>query len=343
MPKRQPSFNPEWTKEHEFIAKSCRDAFHGFCTLCRCEVDVSSQGKAAIDRHASTEKHKSNRPNATRYAAGSLDFDVENAVLKVYSHFSMSASRTAQLKEFCVFVEALRHVVTRWLSLLPSIDRILKYWKPLTSYFQSEGEEQCSQFLWKCFGEESIEVSETYSLFLSHILKVFSDTIEVLEAKSFSITCVFKLPPYLANKCVEDFLGFYERAKKYISERYDFSENSFHSKVAKLDLTTAVSYEEYSDAVQACNLKDIDMDGLYEEYAMVKASFTSPKMEGCHSEERLSETVFQSRCTTCESQEDQRLYFLHPMQQCTHRTSLFNDDICMEKREESSGCGQRQG
>lgn len=111
--------------------------------------------------------------NATRYAAGSLDFDVENAVLKVYSHFSLSASRTAQLKEFCEFVEVeecnlLRHFVTRWLSLLPSIDRILKYWKPLTSYFQSEGEEQCSQFLWKCFGEESVEVSETYSFPQSH-------------------------------------------------------------------------------------------------------------------------------------------------------------------------------
>lgn len=54
--------------------------------------------------------------------------------------------------------------------------------------------------------------------------------------------------------------------------------------MAKLDLTTAVSYEESSDAVQACNLKDIDMDGLYEEFAMVKASFTSLEMEGCHSE-----------------------------------------------------------
>lgn len=69
--------------------------------------------------------------NATRYAAGSLDFDVENAVLKVYSDFSMSASRTERLKEFCEFVEVeecnlLRHVITRWLSLLQSIDRLLK-------------------------------------------------------------------------------------------------------------------------------------------------------------------------------------------------------------------------
>ena len=36
-------------------------------------------------------------------------------------------------------------------------------------------------------------------------------------------------------------------------------------------------------------------------------------------------------------------YFLHPMQQCTHRTCLFNDDNCMEKWEESSWCGQCQG
>ncbi|KAJ4936137.1 hypothetical protein JOQ06_017661, partial [Pogonophryne albipinna] len=72
-----------------------------------------------------------------------------------------------------------------------------------------------------------------------------------------------QLTPDLAKKCEADFLVFYERAKKYVSERYDFSENSFHSKVSKLGLTTA---ESYSDAVQACSLKDIDMDGLYEEW-----------------------------------------------------------------------------
>ncbi len=38
MPKRQTSFNPEWTKEQEFISKSSRDAFHGFCALCCFEV-----------------------------------------------------------------------------------------------------------------------------------------------------------------------------------------------------------------------------------------------------------------------------------------------------------------
>ncbi|KAF3837928.1 hypothetical protein F7725_009696 [Dissostichus mawsoni] len=176
--------------------------------------------------------------------------------------------------------------------------------------------------LWKCFGEDGTEVSEMYFPFLSHILKVFSDCIEALEAKSFSITSVFKvmtelkgklkrrfkdtclgfavnnklkqLTPDLAKKCEADFIVFYERAKKYVSERYDFSENSFHSKVSKLGLTTAVSYGEYSDAVQACSLKDIDMDGLYEEYGMVEAILSSSEMEGCNSEERYLK-LFQSR------------------------------------------------
>ncbi len=37
-PKPQSLFNSEWTKEHTFISKSCRDAFHGFahCVAVKC-------------------------------------------------------------------------------------------------------------------------------------------------------------------------------------------------------------------------------------------------------------------------------------------------------------------
>lgn len=38
--------------------------------------------------------------------------------------------------------------------------------------------------------------------------------------------------------------------------------------------------------VQACSLRDIDMEGLYEEYGRVEAILSSLEMEGCHSEER---------------------------------------------------------
>ena len=259
--------------------------------------------------------------NATRHAAGCLNVDVENAVLKVYSHFSVSATRTAQLQEFCEFLEVsecnlLRHVVTRWLSLLPAIDRILKYWAPLRSYFRSLGQENCNKVVWKCFGDEgnSSDLAEIYFLFLSHTLKLFCESIEALEAKAFSVTSVFglmsdlhrklkmrhddhffghvantklrQLTPDQTRKCDADFTTFYARAIKYLGDRYDFKDSSLHSKISKLDLSSDVPFEEFSAAVQACKLKDINMDDLYEEYGTVKASLSSPEMTQAKSEER---------------------------------------------------------
>ena len=58
---RETSFNSEPSKEPESITTGSRDSVRGFCTLCRCDVDVSSQRKAAVERHAGTDKHKSSK------------------------------------------------------------------------------------------------------------------------------------------------------------------------------------------------------------------------------------------------------------------------------------------
>lgn len=259
--------------------------------------------------------------NTTKHAAGHLNVDVENIVLKVYSHFSISASRTAQLKEFCEYLETsdcnlLRHVVTRWLSLLPAIDRILKYWEPLRSYFRSLGQEKCNQVLWKCFGDDgnSSDLAEIYFFFLSHTLTLFCESIKALEAKAFIITSVFKLmsdlhgklerrhndhffgmavntklsqlTPDQKRKCDADFTTFYSKAMTYMEGRYDFDESSLHSKISKLDLSSEVPFAEYCTAVQACNLKDINFDDLYEEYGTVKDALSSEEMKQATSEER---------------------------------------------------------
>ena len=56
--------------------------------------------------------------NCVKYSINVLRVDVENIILKIYSHFSMSATRREELKQFVAAVdgewhELKRHVGTR--------------------------------------------------------------------------------------------------------------------------------------------------------------------------------------------------------------------------------------
>lgn len=112
-----------------------------------------------------------------------------------------------------------------------------------------------------------------------------SECTEALEAKSFCITSIYnlltnnqyerrlkdscfgftvnnklkELTPDLTRRCKAEFVEVYERALKYLRERYEFSEHSFHSQVAKLSLQHAVPFEQFCEAVKPCNV-DVDMD-----------------------------------------------------------------------------------
>ena len=159
--------------------------------------------------------------NTLKFALGNLNVDIENIVLKIYDHFSMSAKRRKTLKEFHVFVgtefhEILRHVPTRWLSLHPCIKRLLLSWKALSSYFLSRPAD-CSKQLLKLLmidNNESTEIPrliEMYLLFSQHVMEIFKSAVLELERNKTSTADVFIILTNLRNKlksrCDEEFFG----------------------------------------------------------------------------------------------------------------------------------------
>jgi len=73
--------------------------------------------------------------------------DVEEFVVDLYYWFDKSTKRKNELRSYCVFCDQeyrsiLKHVSTRWLSLEIAVDRSLRQFPSLKSYFLSEGEAQ---------------------------------------------------------------------------------------------------------------------------------------------------------------------------------------------------------
>lgn len=78
--------------------------------------------------------------NTVQHACDSLPIDVEVIVVKVYKYFYQYTVRVTALKEFCDFVNieykrVMAHANTRFLSLLPAIERILFLFEALKLYF----------------------------------------------------------------------------------------------------------------------------------------------------------------------------------------------------------------
>ena len=159
--------------------------------------------------------------NTLKFALGNLNVDIENIVLKIYSHFLMSAKRRKILKQFYTLVETefheiLRHVPTRWLSLHTCIGRILLSWKALSSYFSSRPTECCKQLLkLLIIDNESAEVPrliEMYLIFSQHVMEIFKLAVQELEKNETSTADVFIILANLRNRlksqCDEEFFGY---------------------------------------------------------------------------------------------------------------------------------------
>ena len=74
--------------------------------------------------------------NCMKRSADSLPVDLEVVLIKIFGYFQHYTVRVTKLKEFCESIDVeyknvLSYCGTRWLSLLPSLERILQIFQPL--------------------------------------------------------------------------------------------------------------------------------------------------------------------------------------------------------------------
>lgn len=125
--------------------------------------------------------------NCIKTSCDILPIDVEAFLVKIYSHFYIYTVRVEKLKEFCEFVNieyknVLGYSNTRWLALLPSLERILQIYKGLKSYFLSI--DKCPTLIKQYFNNP---VTEFWLFFVHNIAAFFHKAILVLEKEKISV------------------------------------------------------------------------------------------------------------------------------------------------------------
>lgn len=149
--------------------------------------------------------------NIAKKGCDILKCDVETFIIKVFGHFSVSSKCAEALNEIFDFIETqgdnlFRHVPTRWMSLLPAIENMLKCWPAIKSYFQSVGQEECPSLIWKYIddenGEKDYSEIEVYMLFLQNCLMIFEEAIKSLEKDELTAPELFDTMYSLRQKLI---------------------------------------------------------------------------------------------------------------------------------------------
>ncbi|KAG6922670.1 zinc finger imprinted 3, partial [Chelydra serpentina] len=237
--------------------------------------------------------------NTAKHGLKMLSYDVEHLVINVFNEFSSSDKNMSELKEFFDFMETeyseiLPHIFRCFLTLFTAVDRLLKNWPALKSYFVSKGEENVCFAIWAFLSEqehamsddETLTLPELYIYFVHNVMSQLNTTIKVLESDYMQVTELYttfntlrreiqnrqetglygrrvtqflkKLPPNQQNKFVGDAQRAYTRMVQYLEKWFDFSENSFYKLCAPLNMDRPLELDEL--CALATNL-DIQVDG----------------------------------------------------------------------------------
>lgn len=186
--------------------------------------------------------------NTIQTAADCLPLDVEAVVVKIYSYFYIYTVRVESFKEFCDFASVeyqrlLGYSKTRWLALMPAVERVLKLFPALKSYFLSI--DKCPSLI-KAFFEDAC--GELWLYFLHSQAAMFQATVLQIEGDSKTAVELHKALNQLRTK-VQDrlqqaFLPLSVRSRITSLEEQGEVRRGSVAEVAKKFYQTCTSYLE---------------------------------------------------------------------------------------------------
>ena len=129
------------------------------------------------------------------YLSWMTGFDVGDFLVDLFYYFDNSTKRLSTLKEFCDFCDQeyrkiLKHGATRWLRKELCIIRMLKQYKSLEAYFNSQNSSKSDKRLTRLKAYFEDNNTEVYLMFYQSVLPLFSNINKTLQSEEPKIHLV---------------------------------------------------------------------------------------------------------------------------------------------------------
>ncbi|KAL4091716.1 hypothetical protein QTP88_026364 [Uroleucon formosanum] len=255
--------------------------------------------------------------NAIKCATDCLPFDIECIIVKIYSFFYIYTVREEALKQFCEaagteYQKLLGYSKTRWLALMPAIERVLQLYVPLKKYFLSI--KKCPTVLKNFFECPTSElwlffVHSQSVTFHTAVLRIEGQNISAIEAakvinelranleeKLSSIFLPYSVRRLLSDlqkkgEVQEDYVksiawDFYKTTTEYLQQwtSYNQSELQIFKWVDLRKILTWVEVQKSMDVLIEKGLIGSEQDTeVFDEFTLI-SSYVSDKVEEWNSD-----------------------------------------------------------
>ncbi|CAF4207275.1 unnamed protein product [Rotaria sp. Silwood2] len=280
--------------------------------------------KNGIDIQQMTAIGADNTNITSQFENSNNSVNIELYLSQLYSHFSSSSKRVLALKEYFDLVEEdymcpLQHIKIRWLNLFTSIDRLMKVYELLSSYFLNMNNDEYGEICPSIIKEFFLSnVAKCTLHFLHQVL--FDIQMKNLELQRCStsiadlnriVTSLLKKlndrlkqnyfehqTRILLNSMHEDtqqeltssFINYLSSIIKYINKYYD-DHRVLAESVAIFEITEIdqVTFDQIESCVSILNL-ELDYDKLFEQMIDLQSTFKEDEAADNEDEQFLHKT-----------------------------------------------------